>query len=225
MSANAVLPRLQRGWEAALDFIFPRRCVGCGHEGAFICPKCLDGMSRLASDPGFSAAPVDPAALDSLTAAFGFEGVLRQAVHQLKYGHLRGLAPLLATRLHAETFDRLPIADLIIPIPLHPARKRERGFNQSALLARQLSKLTTIPISETALRRTRQHPSQARAANLEARRINVRGAFQAAGIVPGCRVILVDDVATSGATLNAAAVALKSGGAAKVHGLTLAREV
>ena len=225
MPVDIVLPRLKRGWEAALDILFPRRCVGCGREGAFICPACLDAMPRLMSDPGFSAAPVDPAALDSLTAAFAFEGVVRQAVHQLKYGHLRGLAPILATRLHAEVKNRLPEADLIIPIPLHPARKRERGFNQSALLARQLSKLTAIPTRETALRRTRHHPSQARAANLAARRVNVRGAFQAVGIASACRVILVDDVATSGATLNAAAAALKNGGAAEVHGLTLAREV
>ena len=225
MPTMAVLPRLQRGWEAALDILFPRRCVGCGREGAFICPDCLDAMPRLTSDPGFSAAPEDPAALDSLTAAFAFEGVLRQAIHQLKYHHLRGLAPLLATRLHAEVRRRLPEADLIIPIPLHPARKRERGFNQSALLARQLSRLTAIPVSETALRRTRQHPSQARAENLAARRDNVRGAFQADGVPPGCRVLLLDDVATSGATLNAAAAALKNGGAGEVHGLTLAREV
>jgi competence protein ComFC len=151
--------------------------------------------------------------------------VLRRAVHQFKYQHLRGLAPLLATGLHAAVSGRLPEADLIVPIPLHPARLRERGFNQSALLARQLSKLTAIPLSETALRRTRQHPSQARAANLAARQVNVRGAFRADGIPSGCRVILVDDVATSGATLNAAAAALKDGGAGQVHGLTLAREV
>jgi competence protein ComFC len=225
MPVSAVLPRLQRGWEAALDILFPRRCVGCGREGAFICPPCLDAMPRLASDPGFSTAPVDPVTLDSLTAAFAFEGVLRLAVHQLKYQHLRGLAPLLAASLHAEVETRLPEADLIVPIPLHPARLRERGFNQSALLARQLSKLTAIPLSETALRRTRQHPSQARAANLMERQVNVRGAFRADDIPPGCRLILVDDVATSGATLNAAAAALKDGGAAEVHGLTLAREV
>jgi competence protein ComFC len=225
MLADAVLPRLQRGWEAALDILFPRRCVGCGHEGAFICPACLDAMPRLASDPGFSTAPEDPSALDSLTAAFAFEGVVRQAAHQLKYRHLKGLAPLLATRLHAETRDRLPQADLIIPIPLHPSRQRERGFNQSALLTRHLSALTLIPTSETMLRRTRHHPSQARAANLLARRVNVRGAFQANGIPTGCRVILVDDVATSGATLNTAAAALKADGAGEVHGLALSREV
>jgi competence protein ComFC len=85
--------------------------------------------------------------------------------------------------------------------------------------------LTMIPTSETALRRTRHHPSQARAANLAARRVNVREAFQASGIPPGCRVILVDDVATSGATLNAAAAALKADGAGNVYGLALAREV
>ena len=225
MPVNAVLPRLQRGWEAALDILFPRRCVGCGREGAFLCPNCLDAMPRLTSDPGFRTAPDDPAALDSLISAFAFEGVLRQAVHQLKYHHLKGLAPLLATRLHTAISARLPEAEMIIPIPLHPARHRERGFNQAALLGHQLSKLTLVPISETTLRRTRHHPSQARAENLTARLENVRGAFQSAGLSPGCRVILVDDVATSGATLNAAAAALKSDGAGKVHGLTLAREV
>ena len=225
MPVDTVLPRLKRGWEAALDILFPRRCVGCGRQGAFICPACLDAMPRLASDPGFRAAPDDPAALDSLTAAFAFEGVVRQAVHQLKYGHLRGLAPILATRLHAEVRERLPAADLIIPVPLHPTRRRERGFNQSALLARGLTALSLIPIDEAALRRTRHHPPQARTADLAARRVNVRGAFRASGIPDGCRVILMDDVATSGATLNAAAAALKADGAAEVHGLTLAREV
>jgi len=117
-------------------------------------------------------------------------------------------------------------AEVLIPVPLHPKRLRERGYNQSYLLARELGKLINLPIVDDCLIRQRHAPPQARTTTVEERRNNIAGAF-------ACRdqrlrdkpVLLVDDVSTSGATLDACAAALKAAGAALVWGLVMAREI
>jgi len=165
-------------------------------------------------------------AIDGIRSPFRFEGVIRQAVHQLKYQNLRAIAEPLAALL-AEYFADNPVPmAVLVPVPLHPKRLRERGYNQSELLAKELSRLTNLSVVSDCLVREKQTPPQARTATLEERRSNVSGAFTCLDRrLRGRQVLLIDDVATSGATLDACAVALKAKGASSVWGLTLAREI
>jgi ComF family protein len=159
----------------------------------------------------------------SRTRAIGaYDGALRAIVHALKYDGRRSLAATLAALMRERGAEILAGADALVPVPLHPARRRERGFNQAADLARHLP-LPTV----NALRRTRRTAAQA---SLPAARRhgNVRGAFAAtplAASVAGLTVVLVDDVSTTGATLEACARALKEEGVVEVRALTAARVV
>jgi ComF family protein len=233
-----MLPRLSNLAGKAYDFLFPRRCVGCGREGGFICPACrthfvpiapplcsLCGIP-LSSGSLCSSCAGWEAAIDGIRSAFRFEGPVREAVHQLKYQNLKAIAPNMAA-LMVQVLDPETLrGDVFVPIPLHPKRLKERGYNQSTLLSRELGRLLTLPVDEKCLVRQRNTRSQARTRNVLERRENVSGAFFCPNNnLTGRRVILIDDVATSGATLNAGAAALKSAGALSVRGITFAREV
>lgn len=116
--------------------------------------------------------------------------------------------------------------EAIVPVPLHPRRLRERGYNQSGLLVKELGRLTNLPVIEDSLIRVKEARPQVRASNVKERRRNVASAFICRDEkVSGKQIILVDDVCTSGATLESCAAALKSKGAIMVWGLTLAREI
>lgn len=164
--------------------------------------------------------------LDGLRSLFRFEGVARRAVHSLKYENLKALARPLA-ELMAVYLRQNPVpAELIVPVPLHRRRLRERGYNQSALVAQELGRLCDISVTERVLMRSRYTPPQMEAASAELRRRNVSGAFACRG--DGVRqrdVLLIDDVCTTGATLESCAAALKAGGAISVWALTIAREL
>ena len=129
-------------------------------------------------------------------------------------------------RWMARRLDSTPAVDLITAVPLHPRRTRERGYNQAELLARVLGRHLGLPYSAVVVRRTRATPPQVKSGGRAERAANMLDAFAADRTVVGGRSILViDDVATTGATLSACARALKDAGAARVTGLTLAREV
>lgn len=116
--------------------------------------------------------------------------------------------------------------EVLVPVPLHPKRLRERGYNQSRLLARELGKLIKLPVVDDCLIRHRSDSSQARAATVAERRRNVAGAFSCCDQrLRDKQVLLIDDVSTSGTTLSACAAVLKSSGVNLVWGLVLAREV
>ena len=140
-------------------------------------------------------------------------------MHALKYDRRPSIARHLARRMRAAGTEVLAGADILVPVPLHRSRQRERGFNQ----ARQLAKHLGLPVVN-ALRRIRSTPSQA---DLPAskRLANVRGAFATRADVDGLTIVLVDDVATTGATLNACAAALLDAGAKEVRALTAAKAV
>ncbi len=151
---------------------------------------------------------------------------MRQAVYQLKYRNLRALAPYLAQQLKDYLITNPVPGEILVPVPLHWKRLKERGYNQSSLLARELGKLTSLPVVEGCLIRQRYTPPQARTPNVGDRQSNVAGAFACHDHrLRNTQVLLIDDVATSGATLNACATALKAAGAASVWGLTLTREI
>ena len=229
--------QLSRLKDLFLDLIFPPRCIGCGKYGRFFCDSCLASLPYLA--PPFCkkcGRPVPEAGLchyclaermsiDVIRSPFRFSSPIREAVHALKYRGLTAVSPVLAS-LIGEWLRENPLSgDVIVPVPLHPKRLRERGFNQSRLLAQKLSELIQIPLSEGSLIRVKNTMAQARTPNAEKRRENVYGAFKCLdSALTGAKVILFDDVCTTGSTLDSCARALKEAGVKEVLGLTLARE-
>lgn len=151
---------------------------------------------------------------------------MRQAIHQLKYRNLRALATPLTELLRDYLIANAMPVEILVPVPLHQKRLRERGYNQSYLLARELGRLTNLPVVGDCLIRQRHTPPQARTATVEERKSNIADAFVCCDHkLRDKQVLLIDDVATSGATLDACAAALKASGAASVWGLTMAREI
>lgn len=143
----------------------------------------------------------------------------------MKYQNVRSLSPYLAGFLADYLRSNHLPGDALVCVPLHPKRLRERGYNQSGLLAREVGRRTGLPFIEDCLVRVKQIQPQVRAADVEERRRNVVDAFVCQDDrVKGKGVILIDDVCTSGATLESCATALKKSAAASVWGLTLARE-
>jgi competence protein ComFC len=232
-----VLPAVTGLKRAALDLLFPKWCLGCGREGNYLCPACREQLTAIVPPAcaicGRPLAGGGPCpncaglalATDGIRAPFLFGGLIRRAVHEFKYNNLRGLAPVLASFLNDYVRENGIQADVLVPVPLHQRRLRERGYNQAALLARELGRLTGGPVMNDVLVRTRHTAPLARTADVEDRRARVRHAFAArGGRVTGKSVILIDDVSTSGATMSAAAAALKAAGAATVSGLAVALE-
>lgn len=188
-----------------------------------MCARCGRPLSR--SVPACATCRRAPFPLQQIRAACAFGGSVRKAIHAFKYEGMFAVAEPLATLL----VDNWPAweqaIDLVIPIPLHPERERERGYNQSALLVRHLSRQLGLPRDEDVLWRTR-HTTPQVGLSVEQRRRNVRGAFAAdsAGVA-GKHLLLVDDVFTTGATLASAAGALLARGAQSVRGYCLARPI
>lgn len=148
---------------------------------------------------------------------------IHKAIKALKFGNLRAIAPELGTLL-AQHFARTPIKiDLIVPVPSHPRRLRSRGFNQAELLASEVSQTIDIPMDSNLLIRIVNSPSQLQATSRDERWDNVQGDFQSIVSADGLRVLLVDDLVTTGATMSACATALKDAGASSVVGLAVAR--
>jgi ComF family protein len=228
--------RVQFLFDRLLDLVFPPRCASCRQPGAWLCAACRAQITLIQSpicprcgrplaSPSASLCPVcchAPPALDGIRAVAFFEGPLRLAIHHFKYRNGQPLATPLG-QLLADYLTRhhLP-ADVIVAVPLHPTRLRERGYNQSALLARQLSQATGLPVVEGCLRRVRVTVPQIDLTAAQ-RRENVTGAFDCADDrLAGQRVLLIDDVYTTGATLEACAAAVRAHGARSVWALALA---
>ena len=233
-----MLPQIAILKGAALDLLFPKRCVGCGREGSYICPNCLRTSKRffpplcpLCGKPQINGVLCQDcvnwnARVDGIRSPFHFEGVIREAIHQLKYKQLSSISIQLSHLLHEYLITYPLPADVLVAVPLHPKKLQERGFNQSALLARELGKLSGLPLVDECLIRKRFTPPQARTNSVNERWENVIGTFACrSNELANRKVLLIDDVATSGATLNACAKALKSSGVISVWGLVLAREI
>jgi ComF family protein len=233
-----VLPQAAKLKRAALDLLFPKWCVGCGKEGEFICRSCRELLVPFRPPLCPRCGKPQPsstlclaclnwqAAIDGIRSPFRFEGIIREAILQLKYRNLRALSETLA-KLLSDFLTANPIpGEVLVPVPIHDKRLRERGYNQSSLLARELSKLSGLPVVDNSLTRQRHALPQTQTKTVAERRNNVAGAFTCREQqLKGRQVLLVDDVATSGATLDACAMALKAAGAISVWGLALAREI
>ncbi|MEO0086313.1 MAG: ComF family protein, partial [candidate division WOR-3 bacterium] len=224
---------------ALADFLFPPICYGCDDETESglvcdscrlllftseldVCPVCGRPCRDAAATCGRCAVPLPLARVRAL-GSYGqpFAGL----VHALKYDRKTSLAPLLgqALALLAWQDSELKACDAVCAVPLHPARRRERGYNQAELLAEVVAQETGMPFESWLVRR-KNTPTQTARHDDEARRRNLKGAFalRSGAIVQGKRILLVDDVMTSGATLGAAAEPLLEAGAGGVCGLVIA---
>ena len=229
---------LTRVGRVVLEVIFPSRCVGCGTYGSFLCQSCQAELPRarpprcpICWQPQRQGVPCsrcheERPAFQGARSLYLYEGAAREAVHALKYNYLSALAQPMAQLMARYVEEEEDIeADLLVAVPLYARRQRLRGYNQSALLARELSRLCGLPLAGRGLARRRNTPPQARSVDAEARKRNVADAFIAdRRRVEGKRVLLIDDVMTTGATLDACARALRQAGAASVWAVTFARE-
>jgi ComF family protein len=187
-----------------------------------VCKSCWEAIPPV-GEPALG----DGSAMTALISLGAYDGTLRDIIHALKYQGRRSIAVMLARFMRAAARDLLSTADCVVPVPLHWRREYARGFNQAREIARHLD----VPLAD-ALRRSRATTPQVEL-SAERRHANVAGAFalrrgtlfHGPPSLEGCTVVLVDDVATTGATLDACARILKAAGAAEVCGLTAARKV
>ena len=218
-----------------LDVLFPMECVSCGASGKVICDKCAAALPLLlrpfcaiCATPGDFARCQSCAEsvrqFDGVRAPYRYAGAIRQAILALKYGNIKAGAPQLGDLLADYLSDNPLPGEIIVPVPMHPRRLRERGYNQAELLARRVAAHNKLRYERDLLFRTRQVEPQAGIGSAAQRTVNVSGSIGVSTDreVSGASVILVDDVATTGSTLETCASALKQAGAVSVWGLTLA---
>lgn len=213
--------------------LFPPRCAACGRPGAALCQPCLATATRLPHPQcrqctrpltyGDQCARcrLEQRRIDHLFVPYAYTPPILQAVHRFKYANKRYLAADLATLASTALPSDLQV-DLVVPVPLTSSRERQRGYNQGRLLAAEIARHLDLPLDGNVLTRVRDTPPQTslpRARRLD----NVRGAFRALRKLSGTRILLVDDVTTTGATIEAAARALRRRGAVWVGALALAR--
>lgn len=238
---------LRAGLRSAIGIVYPPSCIACQAatgEAQALCPACWGDINFIerpycerlgtpfAIDLGDGlvspAAIADPPVFTRARAVCRFDGTARELVHRLKYGDRTDLAVTLGRMMAQAGRELLPDANLLVPVPLHRTRLWSRRFNQAAALAQIVSRQSGIPLAPLALarvKRTRQQVGLTRAQRAD----NLQGAFR---VLPnmrpqieGRRILLVDDVLTTGSTANAAARALLRAGASAVDVLTFARVV
>lgn len=219
--------------ERILDLVFPPSCVGCGRIGRWVCDRCwhqfvwrADRTCDFCGTPWISSPCVTcvgrPSSLDGIVAACDFNDVSRATVHALKYHGHHAISGMMGTVM-GEAARGVSVS-LVAPVSLHLSRRRERGYDQAAMLARRVARRLDLPFSDDVLKRTRRTKQQV-TLDHAFRAENVAGAFQASPLAEGATILLVDDVLTTGATMEAAAGALRAAGAAVVIGLVFAHAI
>ena len=217
-----------------IDCIYPPECGGCGQKGARLCPLCIQHfslqkpiISELKYPPNNSQFQEEYQnhndSVMKIASVAIYEGPVRHAIHKLKYKYDIGLGEILS-RFMIDLFSRLSWdIDLIVPVPLNPKKHQLRGYNQSSLLALPMALSNDIKFSANAIQRVKETRSQIDLDSIE-RFINVHNAFSSQReLVEKRSILLIDDVATTGATLLSCRSSLMSSNAKEVFGLTLAK--
>lgn len=223
--------KIKQGWQAAMDYVFPRECVGCGVEGEWLCSACFDNIKliqptacflchRPAAD-GVCAVCQKNSAIDEIIVSTAYENsAAGRLVEQFKYNFWETagtiLIRLLVKQICRQGAASRFVSARLVPVPLHARRLAERGYNQAAVLAAGLARQFGCQADENLLKRIKYTKQQAKLDRLE-RQQNIQAAFfvNQSGRVPDS-VILVDDVLTTGATFAEAARVLKSAGVKRV---------
>lgn len=225
-----------------LELIFPSQCFGCKKEGAFLCGECKKDLRQIPPScfvcgklkPGFKKIVAGrtcescrkKSKIYAYLSPFSYAGIFSDLVHGLKYRRITSLDATLAELL-AEYLSKFavefPKNSVIIPIPMHKSRLRVRGFNQSELIARRLGGLINLGVENRILQKSKKTAPQVGLSG-EKRRNNIVGSFSIANLalIKGKNIVLVDDVKTTGATLEEAARVLKNSGAGKIWAVTVA---
>jgi ComF family protein len=240
-----LVPALNRLAASAIDLLLPPRCLSCGTpvtRSGTLCVECWRGITFLGRpccaccglpfefDLGESAlcgsCAQDRPIYDRARAALRYDEDSRKLILAFKHGDRLHLAPMFGNWLKQASAELLAETDLVLPVPLHWTRLFARRYNQAALLAQALHKVGGPPVAVDWLVRKRRTPPQGQGGR-EARRRNVAGAFalKPGKSVAGLRLVLIDDVLTTGATVSECAKVLKRAGAARIDVLTLARTV
>jgi len=235
-SYNNTFKKTMEYFKTIWDLIFPKRCINCKKEGQYLCEDCL---SLIEINP-FNYCLCEKLErrnkceacknknLDRILSATAFKGIAKEAIHKLKYGHLEELSlPLTLLILnYLQNIDCQINNDfIVIPIPMHPKKKRRRGFNQSEEMAKIISKSTGIPLSTTLIKIKETKPQ------MELNRIerieNIKNCFivRDKKEIENKTILLLDDVYTTGSTMEECAKILKENNAKEVWGLTIAREI
>lgn len=214
-----------------LDYIFPRRCVGCGRIGKYFCAACRAKIRPIAPNEPICPMCGRPAldgithprcrtqyCLDGLTSFFHYDGPVRKAIKSIKYRFVFDLATEFISLVPESS---LPKPSLLIPIPLHAARYRDRGFNQVEVLGTLLAQSLHIPMRPDILRRTKATIPQVEMKKRDDRLKNMERVFSCANV--SGNIVLFDDVFTTGATMRSAGRVLKRAGAKRVWAVTMAR--
>jgi competence protein ComFC len=232
-------------FKTLVELFYPSNCVGCGSgqaAGIFLCDECRASTPRIippfcyccsrpfegAIDGQFSCPNCEDRALafHCVVSKYQAKGVLRDLIHRFKYGgqyYLRRLlSEILLEAMRDERIAATPV-DALVPVPLHPVRRRERGFNQAEALAKAVAKETAIPVLDCIERRSYTQ-TQTRFDRSERMR-NLRNAFalRESSVVLGKKLLLLDDVLTTGSTLHECALVLRKAGAESVRAITVVR--
>ena len=226
---------IERWFWKGVDWIFPPSCAGCGKVGFRLCPTCLTTIDRiippyceicgrdLLSGRECANCEKAPLRITAIRSWAVYNETVRRALHQLKYSRNVALGETFSHFLSGLLVETGWKIDVITPIPLGRARQKERGYNQAALLARPVARKLRICYQPKIVFRKRETLSQVDLSYAE-RKSNVAGAFGADGVLAsGKTVLIIDDITTSGSTINSCAEALLLGGSKRVYGMTVAR--
>jgi competence protein ComFC len=230
-------PALSTIADAFVSFVYPPACSTCwrnlSRDEFYICHNCWDGFERVAPTETIiqtiEAKFLSDRSIDKIDSVFLFEQdpLVRMAIHLLKYSGAERIADRLGIFIAKKIVndEKLSTSDIMIPVPLHPARKRERGYNQSDLIANSISRELGIKNESHLLERTRQTQTQT-SFDAEGRKKNISGAFSLERNPPdsvsGKNILLIDDVITTGSTIRECAKVLKENGAAEVYAASAA---
>lgn len=219
--SNAGLLLSKHLWLRALDLLFPPRCAGCGRVDTAWCSACQHEIDQIPFPP-VQHLDAD-SRLRALAATGPHDSKLQHVIWSLKFENNRAMAVPLGQRMSTRLAQLDWTIDMLVPVPLHMKRLRERGYNQSTLLAEHIALMQTIPLQPQAIHREIETRTQV-GLDAQQRQQNVAGAFIAdPSIVTRKTILLIDDVYTTGATMTACAQAALDAGATAVYGLTASK--